>query len=560
MLRNRRQFLVALGAGTAGLGTLGSVTAAFGGHGTSATAAGGGHGSPKAAGAFSDRDASYVNGLNDTSDLGAAGVADTPSQAAAAALRATPKQPNPLTRDPVLHLLRRATFGPTDQDIATVRQIGIDAWIDQQLAPDKIPDPVADQALAVFPTVNLTIAQLNGMKDGNGFDPMAELGRATIARQMWSSRQLYEVMADFWANHLNIVNPLDDGQDSRGPYDRDVIRKFALGRYEDMLHASARHPAMLRYLNNADSDRRNVNENYGREILELHTVGIDGGYTEKDVRNSAYILTGRTIDDRTGQFVYQSRRHWIGAVKVLGFTDANKSASAGLAMGDAYVKYLANHPATATVIARKLAVRFVNDSPPAGLVQRLAKTYLDSGTAIVPVLRMLFRSLEFWIATGLKTRRPLENVVATARVLGVAPGARTAEAMDSLYDLSRDLGNAPMNWAAPNGYPDVAAAWTSANGMLTTWNSHRSLVSGQHRGLTYAKPEQLVANRPPAVGAFVDALAARLLFQPMSATERQALMKYLGANDATKVKDATLGGKLADLAPLVLDSIYHSLR
>src|SRR6266511_1614928 len=158
-------------------------------------------------------------GTGDLNDLGASGVADTPSQAAAMALRATPKQATPLSRDPVLHLLRRATFGTTAADVAAVRKMGLDAWIEQQLNPASIADPVADQMLAVFPTVAMSIAELRAREDDNQ-DPMYELGRATIGRQIWSSRQLYEVVVDFWSNHLNVTNPFDGGQDSRGPYDR----------------------------------------------------------------------------------------------------------------------------------------------------------------------------------------------------------------------------------------------------------------------------------------------------------------------------------------------------
>ena len=137
-----------------------------------------------------------------------------------------------------------------------------------------------------------------------------------------------------------------------------------------MLLASARHPAMMRYLDNASSQKRSVNENYGRELLELHTVGRDAGYTEVDVRNSAYILTGRTVN-RQAQFTYEARRHWTGEVKVMDFTNPNGDAAAGMDLGDAYVRYLAFHPATATRIAHKLARRFVCDDPPQTLVDRL---------------------------------------------------------------------------------------------------------------------------------------------------------------------------------------------
>ncbi|HWB36718.1 MAG TPA: DUF1800 domain-containing protein, partial [Rugosimonospora sp.] len=339
----------------------------------------------------------------------------------------------------------------------------------------------------------------------------------------------------------------------------EVIRANALGKFSTMLLAAARHPAMLRYLNNDQSDKRSVNENYGRELLELHSVGVDGGYTEADVRNSAYILTGRTING-SGEFVYSKSKHKTGAVKVLGFSDPNSSAANGLAMGDAYVTYLATHPSTARYVAHKLAVRFVADSPPKSLTDRLAQVYLDNGTAIVPVLRSLFSSLEFWIATGLKTRRPLENYVATARTLGVQPGGNTKSALESLIFRLTQIGQAPMNWAQPNGFPDVAVAWDSAQGTLGLWNSHRSLAQGQAKGLTYAKLETLVPTPPATVGAYLDALAVRLVGQPMRDSDRAALLTFLGLAGNAAVPGATLGNKIQYVVPLILDSVYHALR
>jgi uncharacterized protein (DUF1800 family) len=464
-----------------------------------------------------------------------------------------------LVRDPVLHLLRRATFGPTDADIALVKRIGIDAWIDQQLQPASLPDPVVDAALKVTPTVGMTTTQIRATVQDGDYKPMMELAEAVITRQVWTSRQLFEVMVDFWNNHINITSPFDGGWDVRNPSDTNVIRKNALGKFSDMLLASARDPAMMRYLNNAASDKRSVNENYGRELLELHTVGIDGGYTEKDVRNSAYLMTGRTVDDKGG-FKYDSRKHWTGAVKVLGFQHANKSGRDGLAVGDAYLKYLATHPSTARYIARKLAVRFVADAPPQSLVDRLARTYQENGSAIVPVLRVLFRSIEFWMSTGLKTRRPLENFVATARVVGAKPGADFGRALEDMYNFTHTLGQPPLGWGPPNGYPDVANAWSSAAGMLEIWNGHRALVQGRFRGVSAPKAEKLLSQYPATLGPYLDALCAKLLFQPMKTAERAALIKFLGAKENTRITEPTLGGKIQYLAPLILDSVYHALR
>ena len=555
-LRTRRQVLVAAGAGTVALAGLGSaaVVVLNGSDGETSDRPG----SPKDAGAFADRDASYVQG--GAMELGASGVAQTPAQAAEQAGKATPKYPTPLSRDPVLHLLRRVTFGPTAPDVAEVRREGIDAWLERQLDISKVDDDALDRALSAYPLLGMSTPELRSvLTDDNRDAAMRELGQATLARMMWSNRQLYEVMVDFWSNHINMTNPFDGGYDSRSVADREVVRRHALGRFSDMLQASAKSPAMMRYLDNASSDRRNVNENYGRELLELHTVGIDGGYTEQDVRQSAYIMTGRTVGD-DGLFRYESRRHWTGKVKVLGFSHDNKSTRQGLAVGDAYLTYLAKHPATARNIARKLAVRFVCDSPPKALVDRLAQAYLDNGTAVVPVLRVLFRSLEFWISTGLKTRRPLENFVAAARVMGVEPESGIREAVEDMYRHVERLGQAPLAWGPPNGYPDVAGAWSSAHAMLGIWNSHRHLVQGRYSGVRTPKPQHLVGPVPGATGPYLDRLAERLVFQPLQKREKQALLTFLGAAETTKIKDTTLGGRVQHAAALVLDSVYHALR
>jgi uncharacterized protein (DUF1800 family) len=557
LIRNRRQVLMSLGIGGVAAAGLGSTVALFANGDPLAAVADGM--SPKRAGSFSDRDASYTIGMGDGAGLGAQGIEETPAKAAAKAATMAPRDPNPLRRDPILHLLRRTTFGPTPSTVEQARKMGIDAWLDTQLQPEAMDDALADAMLANFPTVKMSTPELHVAVKNESYTAMTELGQSTIGRQIWSNRQLYEVMVDFWANHFNVTNPFDGGWDTRSVFDKDAIRPHALGRFSEMLAATARSPAMLRYLNNDLSDKKAVNENYGRELLELHTVAIDSGYTETDVRNSAYLMTGRTVGSN-GLYQYNAKKHWVGPIKILDFTHANANAAGGEQAGEEYVNYLATHPATANHLARKLAVRFVCDSPPQALIDRLAKSYLDNGTAIVPVLRTLFRSLEFWIATGLKTRRPLENVVATARVLGVQPGTKPATALDSLHYLVSQLGNAPFGWAEPDGYADVASAWSSAAGMLGVWNAHRTLVQGGISGFGFTKPEQLLPAVPATVGGYLDGLAQRLLFQPLSAPQRQTLLTFLGVADNAPTKNPTLDGKLQHLAPLFLDSIYHALR
>jgi uncharacterized protein (DUF1800 family) len=370
-------------------------------------------------------------------------------------------------------------------------------------------------------------------------------------------------MCDFWSNHLNVTNPSDNVWDNRHDYDRTVIRKHALGRFEDMLLASANHPAMLLYLNNAESTKDNPNENYGRELLELHTVGVDGGYNEEDMRQSTLIMTGFSVDWETGLFEYNNWAHYRGAVQVMGFTAANAEAN-GYQVGVRYLKYLANHPSTAQLLARKLCVRFVSDDPPQALVDSLAATYLANGTDIKPVLRKLLLSVGFANSIGEKTRRPFEDVAATLRILGYKPAKTGVYGIQGLYWISSDLGHAPMAWNPPDGYPDEAAAWQSAGTTLGRWNTHLSLAAHwwptalQHPALRKLLP----TNLPNTYGEFVDMLSKRLVFRKLEAVHRRAVLGFLGhqATDRLNADDAAVGWRLPYVVALILDSPYHGIR
>ena len=248
------------------------------------------------------------------------------------------------SRDTVLHLLRRTTYGPTPALVAEVTSRGPGSWLERQLHPGSIPDPQGEAIRSLYPEAGWTVAQVNtavkaGRVERFSWDVMQALGQYTLAMATWSSRQLFEVMVEFWSNHLNVANPSDGAWDNRQDYDRRVIRAHALGRFSDMLAASAAHPAMLEYLNQAESTKEAPNENYGRELLELHTVGVDAGYTEAMVLDSARIMTGYTIqwDDRSPklrEFRYDPSIHWTGKVHVLGFTHRNAAANGRAVVDD----------------------------------------------------------------------------------------------------------------------------------------------------------------------------------------------------------------------------------
>jgi uncharacterized protein (DUF1800 family) len=284
-------------------------------------------------------------------------------------------------------------------------------------------------------------------------------------------------MTEFWSNHMHI--PVGHGSAWVYRYDYDAtIREHALGRFEDLLVACSLHPAMRMYLDNWKSVRNKPNENQGRELLELHTVGRSAGYTEAMVKASAVLLSGYTVDwGRTYEARYDSAAHTTGAVQVLGFTHPNTSAD-GQAATLAYLKYLANHPATARRIANKLAIQFVSDSPSDGLVGTLADVYLSSGTDIRAVLTALSTHPEFLTSSGLKVRTPVADLVATARVLEVdvlAPvsGSSWANAANYIHGADR-----LFSWPRPDGPPLTGAAWSAASRVLNSYGMHQNLAGG----------------------------------------------------------------------------------
>jgi uncharacterized protein (DUF1800 family) len=524
---------------------------------------------------YTEQNESYMG-----SRAGAALKKNTPaggrtfSGPAAAASSTTVTVKTVLAKDPVRHLATRATFGATPKVLADIERMGIDAWLRWQLDPEKIAPTKAELKLSELPTLRLTPMQLREQRDQlneRGAYPEKEMVDATIARQIWSDRQLFEVMVDFWNDFLHVAADFDGGEAYRHSFDVDVVRKYALTSYPEMLVAANRHPALLLYLNQNDSRADAVNENLARENLELYSVGVDGGYTEKDVRQAAMLQTGRGVRD--GEYVFREDRHYVGKVKILGFTHANSSADPEKADAaiDAYIRYLALHPSTARYVAQSLATRFVSDTPPKTLVDRLAKTYTANKGLIKPVLMTLFSSSEFWASVGQKVRRPLEYLIATYRVLGVSPEAsadyqagddrRTpyARGLRRIHDKLRELGHYPMGQPTPDGYPDVYVAWTSAGTMVNGWNEVGDVLHGYRREFSYVKPERLVAKPPTTAGAYVDALARRLVHQKLTVREKSLILGVAGVSAATKV-DATFNGAVTAVARAILASPQHHLR
>ncbi|WP_229072662.1 DUF1800 domain-containing protein [Actinoplanes sp. DH11] len=463
--------------------------------------------------------------------------------------------------DPVAHLVRRATFGATPAVLAQARKLGAAGWLDRQLAPATIADGACDAVLRRLPLAGASPATVRASLKQHSYDAFGQLGRAAIVRAAWSERQLFESVVMFWANHLHVTAPSSGVWDTRSDYDAQVLRKHAFGRYADMLKAAARHPAMLTYLDQRSSTKAHPNENYARELMELHTVGLV--YGEADVLAAARLLTGMTVG-KSGGYVYDASRHATGAVDVLGFRHANDKAD-GEAAALAFLDHLARHRATAERIATKLCVRFVADEAPASLVGRLADVYLKNDTAIVPVLRALFTSPEFAASAGRKTRTPFEDMIAAIRALGLGPEREGTKALDALYNAMVDAGNAPFRWAAPNGYPDIAAAWASPAAFVQRCNLHLNLATGWYPKQLNRPADllkSLVPVLPATYGALVDALAVRLVGAKLPAAHTAAVLSVASKMPNTPLtgNDKSLAGAAPYLIALVLDAPSFQLR
>lgn len=442
--------------------------------------------------------------------------------------------------------------------------LGINRWLSMQLSPSTIIDPEGTAAWNTYPLAGASASTILSRVEDFGWEAMLDTCYASLARQIFSERQLFEIVVDIFANQLHVSVPGEQWATSPG-YIGTVIRAHAFGKYNDMLIAAMKHPAMLNFLNNDESRKEHVNENLGRELLELHTVGIAGGYTEDDVKASARILSGRSWQDDLwsqrstyGAYRYVAEYHWVGPVTVLGFSHANLTGAGGEAVGDAYLQYLAHHPATAQKIARTIAVRFVSDQPSSDLVNRLAAVYLASDTSIVAVVRAVFLSSDFWSSIGTRMRRPLEDAVGAARVLNVTRGTQMREAINWLFWTLDESGHTPFGWVPPNGYPDVAAAWLGAGAMIQRWNRHRSFVwSGHGFGFTAAK--NLAPRRKyMTCQTWVRLAAQRLLGTSISEGHVAAILA--GADMVADHPIDSNWWKCGRAAALVLDSPYFQLR
>ena len=495
--------------------------------------------------------------------------------AARGPVSAVPARPDDST---IVHVLNRVGFGPRPGDVAHVREVGLAAWIDQQLQPERIRDTAVEARLRSYETLDLSSREIAqqyflparearkrakegalataraGGADAGGAPParralaplageagtvaagtvvgpnfssadssdamspemkrarqvLVELSAQKIVRAVYSDRQLEEVLTDFWFNHFNVYAGKGLTRVFITEYEREAIRPHVLGRFRDLLGATAKSPAMLFYLDNARSSRpgadterrggqrgrapgggarsasRGINENYARELMELHTLGVDGGYTQQDVVNVARAFTGWTIAGPrkadAGRFVFNPRMHDTGEKVVLGH---RIKAGGGIEDGEQVLDILAAHPSTATFIATALCRRFVADTPPASLVERATAAFRQTGGDLRAVTRAILTSPEFFAPESYraKVKTPFDFVVSALR----ATGADIRQAVP-LERTMRELGMPLYFCQPPTGYKDTAEAWVNTGALINRMNFAVVLAANTFHGVVVSDP------------------------------------------------------------------------
>ena len=417
----------------------------------------------------------------------------------------------------LVRLAGRITFGANRTLIDSALDVGYAAFLDWQLDDEAIDDSDLEDLLASFlPTLRMDAAQLSEfIFDQENFGlARRDLIIATLVRRVFSPRQLFERLVEFWSDHFSVPATSEIGSFFKALEDRDTIRPLAMGSFEDLLQASARSPAMLYYLDNFASTADGPNENYARELLELHTLGVNGGYTEDDIKATARVLTGWSIR-QPADFQFNLFTHDWATKTVLG----EAIPPSGEPEGTQLLATLAHHEATARHIATKLARRFVADQPEATVVGAVTDAFLASGGDTRATVRALLMHPEVRGTMALKLKRPNEFAAGALRALDAD---LTEPVLISFLETLTAAGHLPFAWPAPDGYPDRREHWQSTTGFLERFNRATQWATQ----LADQSPALLEAARHERLMDQINVLAAALKPQGLSARELRALLRH----------------------------------
>ncbi|MFQ3583203.1 MAG: DUF1800 domain-containing protein [Chloracidobacterium sp.] len=411
-----------------------------------------------------------------------------------------------------IHVLNRLAYGATPQTVNQVVTVGVEAFLEEQLSPASIPDLWATWLARRIEAIHLDAP---AVFDFTNHELLTELRRAAIVRAVYSRRALYETMVAFWNDFFNIYAGKGDGGRLLVVYDRTAIRPHALGRFHDLLRATATSPAMLVYLDGQANARGRPNENYARELLELHTLGVNGGYAQADVREAARALTGWRVREgfRRGQVVVAEDEHDGQPKVVLGCLLEGGDAASDL---EALLDCVASHPATARHVAWRLCRRFVADEPPASLVAAVAAQFARSQGDIRSTLQTLIHADAFMGAPP-RLKRPFAFVVSALRLL-----LAETDGGPPLQARIAQLGQLPFDCPTPDGFPEDEARWQF--GLLGRWNLALALARGEVRGTTVNTSSLVPARAASEVwGRSLTADEQRAFDETASADEQAAL-------------------------------------
>lgn len=504
--------------------------------------------------------------------------------------------------DPIIHLLQRFTYGPTKDLVAEVTKVGADNWFEKQLEHLSIPDAEVDAYLAKWDIFNYIHKDMNflwplaesegDINKGQIFNSNHMSGRVlhlyTLIRQAHSNRQVFELMVEFWHDHFNITTLGDDTKDGHldwhtNDWNKRVIRQYALTKFEDLLQATALHPAMIVYLDGELSTKELPNENYGRELLELHTVTPKSGYTQADIIDASKLFSGLRVkwperwyqrgprpfpqgnlltDGIPFASMLQEQRQNFGTFKIMGWQRTVTSVHQVLPAITSLLNYLASHPETAKTIALKLGRRFVEDVPSQKFISDIAASYTSSGGDIKATLQAVYKHSDFKNAIGTKLKRPGEDYISVARSLDVWPNFTRVQKWQGITrefafpaivanELAR-MGHAPLSWPFPDGYPDVASSWVNASYQVTRWNVYGNFVQGN----TWNQPdwEALLPNRETNLDRQIDQVSQLLLFKELGSADRTSVR-----NAVTKVygSNPNLNNSYRDISALIARLIFQ---
>ncbi len=459
--------------------------------------------------------------------------------------------------DPIQHLLKRATFGVTPKLLAHAQAIGAEAWIDEQLNPDQLNDELLEREMMIQPMWSMTRRELYDTY--YDYDVAVGMRKGIFTQAIYSEKQLLERVIDFWRDHFNISDESDYPIELM-MFEQNVLRQHAFGSFRDLLIATAKSPSMLVYLDNYVSYKEAPNENYARELLELHTLGVDGDYTEEDIREVARALTGWTIHTGTDDgFFFDAEMHDREAKKIFG---KNFPAGRGISDGLHLLSLLAMHPDTARFIVTKLCRRFVSDQPPQSLIESGVRVWVNSDGDIKTVLKHILLSAEFKQSTGQKYMRPFEYIVAMFRATN-----NSYTSWWTIEEMLIQLGQYPHGWHPPNGYPDVAGAWINSGGLLNRWNSAMFLTHGAFEnsedgwGIVSRLAEHI--DSPQTAADLVDQIATRLWGAPLlNGPAKDQFIDYVsdGEGADAPMTRHLLSRKLASTFGLMMASPYFQWR